>query len=164
MKILLHTCCAPCLTWFVDSKIDLVSYFYNPNLYPEAEFVKRYFTLKNYASAEKVPLVFDFDKSKTVAGDCSDCYEKRLRKTAEYAKKNGFESFTTTLLISPYQNHELIRKIGAEAGEEAGVKFFYRDFRDGYKRGRELSRQFQLYRQKYCGCEVSHDSTKKVTK
>lgn len=159
MKILVHTCCGPCLTspakWLLENGFDLTSYYYNPNIYPEAEFIKRYFVLKNYAKEKKIPLVFEFDKKKTDAGDCRNCYETRLLKTAEYAKKNGFQFFTTTLLISPYQNHELLQEMGEKIGELVGVDFLYRDFRRGFRESREISKEFELYRQKYCGCKIS---------
>lgn len=168
MKILVHTCCAPCLTytgeWLIENDFNPASYYYNPNIYPEKEYVLRYFTLKNYAQAQKIPLIFEFDKKKLEAGNCSNCYEARLRKTAEYAKNKQFNFFTTTLLVSPYQNHELLKETGRRIGDESGVEFFYYDFREGYGRSRELSRQLGLYRQKYCGCEVSYDATKKTVK
>lgn len=159
MKILLHTCCAPCLTypasWLRESGFVPTSYYYNPNIYPEAEYVKRYFVLKGYAGQEEIPLVFDFDAKAVAAGDCSVCYETRLRKTAKYARNNGFIIFSTTLLISPYQKHDLLKETGVRVGREVGIEFFYQDFREGYRESRDLARQSDLYCQKYCGCEKS---------
>ncbi len=159
MKILIHTCCGPCLTspakWLRKNGFDLTSYYYNPNIYPEAEFIKRYFVLKKYANEKKIPLVFEFDKKKTDSGDCRNCYETRLLKTAEYAKNNGFQFFSTTLLISPYQNQELLLDTGKRIGELVGVEFLSHDFRKHYRESREISKEFGLYQQKYCGCKKS---------
>ncbi|NQU16676.1 MAG: epoxyqueuosine reductase QueH [Candidatus Saganbacteria bacterium] len=159
MKILVHSCCAPCLTytgkWLRENNFDPTAHYYNPNIYPEAEFVKRYFVLKSYAEGKNIPLVFGFDKKRTPPGDCENCYKTRLLKTAEYAKSNGFGFYSTTLLISPYQKHDLIREIGERIGDEVGVQFLYHDFREGFNESRIISRELNLYRQKYCGCKES---------
>lgn len=174
-KLLLHTCCAPCLT-YVQKQLtarfaynlparpaggQLTTYFYNPNIYPEGEFVKRYFVLKDYARKIKLPLIFEFDNQKTKPGDCGSCYEARLLKTAEYAKNNKMDAFTTTLLISPYQKHELLKEIGRGIGDRVGIEFFYHDFRDGYSESRTMSSELGLYRQKYCGCRASLETRSK---
>lgn len=86
---------------------------------------------------------------------CSDCYRLRLNKTAGIARERGFDAFTSTLLISPYQDQELIRTIGRQAGKEQGVEFYYQDFREGFRESQQMSRELDLYRQKYCGCIYS---------
>jgi len=158
-KVLLHTCCAPCATyinrWLGEHECAVTAYYYNPNIYPEHEFVKRYAVLKHYAAKIGLPLVFDFDNLKLSPGDCESCYLVRLGKTASYARSNGFEAFTSTLLISPYQDHALIRSVGEQVALDVGIEFVYHDFRDGYKESRIISREFGLYMQKYCGCEKS---------
>ena len=165
-NIAIHTCCAPCLTavqkWLKTDGFENTAYFYNPNIYPEGEYVKRYFVLKDYANIERLKLVFEFDNQKTDPGDCPNCYKARLLKTAQYAKNNSLECFTTTLLISPYQNHELLKETGEKISEEAGVKFFYRDFRELYNESRKTSIELGLYRQKYCGCQKSRGGNKIV--
>jgi len=116
--------------------------------------------------AEKVdlPLIvaegYDFvDYFRTVAGHegerCSHCYRMRLRKTASVALERGFDAFTTTLLISPYQRHDLLREMGEGIGGEVGVVFCYRDFRPGFREGHRLAGEYGLYRQAYCGCLYS---------
>lgn len=161
-KVLLHSCCAPCTTftnnWLNENEFSPTAYFYNPNIFQEGEYVKRYFVLKKYAAAIGLPLRFEFDNKKTEPGRCGQCYFLRLKKTAQYAKNNKFDVFTTTLLISPYQDHELIRDIGERVQNEVGVEFFYHDFREGYYRSSELSKEYKLYRQKYCGCKSSLES------
>jgi len=98
----------------------------------------------------------DFIKrTKTKPERCLLCYKQRMAKTAEYAKENGFEFFSTTLLISPFQYHEDLKKIGEEVGKEFGVGFYYQDFRPLYKQSREVSKELDLYLQKYCGCKFS---------
>jgi len=94
---------------------------------------------------------------KSLKTRCEICYEIRLLKTAELTKKMGYDAFTTTLTISPYQNHELIKKIGLKVAEQIGVEFIYYDFREGYKRSIEISKELELYRQKYCGCIFSEE-------
>lgn len=158
-KILLHSCCAPCTTYTLrflrDKDFEVVSLYYNPNIYPAEEFWKRYLNLKKLSEAEKFDLIFEFENIKFNGNKCNNCYTMRLSKTAEMAADRGFDCFTTTLLISPYQNHERIIELAEGISKDKGVNFYYNDFRKGYSDSRKLSKEFNLYRQKYCGCETS---------
>jgi len=155
-KILVHMCCGPCATyvnkWLGDNGFDVRGLFYNPNIRPRIEYERRAITAKFYGMAAKISVISEGQDREIAVGDCEGCYRVRLRRTAELAQALVFDSFTTTLLISPYQKHDLIRKIGEEAGAEFGVKFYYRDFRDGYRESRRMAREMKLYMQKYCGC------------
>ncbi|MBI5700945.1 epoxyqueuosine reductase QueH [Candidatus Saganbacteria bacterium] len=158
-KVLLHACCAPCATQVLselnEEHFDLTGFFYNPNIFPAEEYGKRKSSMEEYCRIVNLPMVYIENDLEHRSGDCPFCYETRLLRTAQYAKGNGFEAFTTTLLISPYQNHELIKKIGFQIEEEFGIIFAYRDFRPGHHAGRAKSREYNLYRQKYCGCASS---------
>jgi predicted adenine nucleotide alpha hydrolase (AANH) superfamily ATPase len=169
MKILLHTCCAPCATYVVKTLrgegYEPVLYFFNPNIHPYSEFLLREEAVKIFAEKEKLEAIYEgyglrqFLREVVFQEDnrCPICYFIRLKGTANYAKENGFPIFTTTLLISPYQNQALVRKIGEELERETGVSFLYRDFRPGYYESIRLSKELGLYRQKYCGCIYSEE-------
>ena len=168
MKILLHICCGPCSIFPVarlrEQGHDLQGHFFNPNIHPYKEFVRRLDTLKTYAADIELPLLVD-DRylleeflSLVVRSDrlrCEECYDMRLHETARQARLLGAEAFSTTLLVSPYQKHELIRKAGESAAAESGVDFFYEDFRPGWQSGVAISREREMYRQPYCGCIFS---------
>jgi len=169
MDILLHICCAPCLLYpfrrLKDRGFKIKGYYYNPNLYPEAEYHRRVEALKE-VSAE-FALAVDYPEYKEseffqVIGSqenlpqrCLICWSLRLRKTASVAKQKGLEAFSTTLLVSPYQNHELLRQIGTQIGQETGIEFYYEDFRPGFNQAQGEAKQRGIYRQKYCGCKYS---------
>jgi predicted adenine nucleotide alpha hydrolase (AANH) superfamily ATPase len=170
MNLLLHICCAPCLTAVVDAwrleGVDVSGTFFNPNIQPYSEHKQRYDTLLAYASKIQLPLIGEpgYNVTKWLRmvrddderpGRCRLCISQRLFYAAKLAAAAGFDAFSTTLLISPYQEHEIIMEEGQRAGAEAGVEFAYRDFRPQYRRSVELSRQAGLYRQKYCGCIYS---------
>jgi epoxyqueuosine reductase len=168
MRLLLHTCCGPCMSGVYpvlsSENINITGYFYNPNIHPSEEFSKRIAALKDYTKAKNIGLVIDesygqdlFDKEVIgQAGDrCENCYKLRLGETAKYASKNGFDSFSTTILISPYQKHDKVRQIGEEMAKDYGIIFYYRDFRPYYKDSVIASKQMGLYRQKHCGCYKS---------
>ena len=159
-KILLHTCCAPCTTyineWLKGSGFLTAGFFYNQNIYPAAEYELRKRCMEYYSAISNLDVTYVEEDSPPLAGNCEHCYETRLRKTAQFAKHNGFELFTTTLLISPYQKHDMIKELGTRISEELGIGFLYHDFREGYYKSRELSTRYILYRQKYCGCSASH--------
>lgn len=168
MKILLHTCCGPCTTyvheWLKDQGFGVTGFFYNPNIHPYKEFQRRLEALKSYAEKSKLPMIYDenydleeFLRRVMDKGErrCYECYQLRLEKTAQRAKKEGFSLFTTTLLISPYQKHEWAKEIGEKLTEKKRLEFFYHDFREGYQESIKLSRDFELYRQSYCGCIFS---------
>lgn len=168
MKILLHTCCAPCSIYPVDylkeQGMDIRGYFFNPNIHPYTEFVTRKETMEKYASETGLNMIFDNDYrlEEFIQGvahresrRCQVCYAMRLDQAARVAQKGGFDCFSTTLLVSPYQKHELIREIGRATGDKHGVPFYYADFRPGYREAAARSRELGMYRQQYCGCIYS---------
>lgn len=158
-KILLHTCCAPCTTSVLDElrseHFEITGFFYNPNIFPPEEYDKRKKTMEQYSDSVKLPMYYVENDLEHKSGDCPFCYETRLLRTAQFAKGSGYDAFTTTLLISPYQNHELLKKIGFQIEEQFGVVFLYRDFRNLYQKSRTMSKEQNLYRQKHCGCASS---------
>lgn len=175
--LLLHACCAPCSSYcleYLSKTFDITVLFYNPNIESEDEYNKRVNELIRFIdecrSIEGVNLeILDYDNSEfynAVQGmedaeeggaRCFKCYELRLRKTAQYAKENDFEYITTTLTISPHKNSDKINEIGLKVAEEYGLKYLLSDFKknDGFKRSIELSNEYDLYRQSFCGCEFS---------
>lgn len=175
--LLLHACCAPCSSYcleYLSKTFDITVLFYNPNIESEDEYNKRVNELIRFIdecrSIEGVNLeILDYDNSEfydAVQGmedaeeggaRCFKCYELRLRKTAEYAKENDFEYITTTLTISPHKNSDKINEIGLKVAEEYDLKYLLSDFKknDGFKRSIELSNEYDLYRQSFCGCEFS---------
>jgi len=141
-------------------------YWYNPNIHPFIEYKSRRDCLKDYAKNENLNLTLDDEYGlrlflKTVSSDtgsrCALCYRMRIEKTAMLAAKEGFKAFTTTLLISPYQDHETIKKICEETAEKYSVDFFYKDFRRYFREGMEKARAGEFYMQKYCGCIFSEE-------
>lgn len=168
MRILLHICCGPCAAYPVkalrEEGHELTGFFYNPNIHPYKEFSRRLETLKEYAA--KVDLAVEIDDRysleeflQTALLDlgkrCTMCYEVRLREAACYAKAHGFDAFSTTLLVSPYQKHDVIRAVAEKIAKEEGIKFYYSDFRPGFREGVDISKEMVLYRQPYCGCIFS---------
>jgi len=157
-KILLHNCCAPCTTfvykWLKENDLEVKGLFYNPNIAPPAEYEKRLSAMELYASNAGMDVIYKRDDSQITPGDCENCYRIRLRKTAELAKDGCYAYFSTTLLISPYQKHDLLKEIGEEVSSEIGIDFYYQDFRVGYQESRQMAKEMNLYRQKYCGCGV----------
>ena len=169
-KTLLHTCCAPCSVSCVEQLrtegIEPVSYWFNPNIHPYQEYKARRDTLIGYAGQIGMELIVQEDYGLrgfvcAVAEDidhrCGKCYEMRLEQAARFAAENGFSSFTSTLFVSPYQQHERMAEIAARAGEKWGVEFLYRDFRPGFRAGQQQARELGLYMQKYCGCVFSEE-------
>jgi len=133
-----------------------MGYFYNPNIQPQTEFNLRQETMRKYAAMVGLEVIYEAAatlRGLPTRGDCENCYRTRLAKTAEAAKELGFECFSTTLLISPYQKIELIKKIGDEIGAQVGVKFLCQDFRIGYRASRQMARELNLHMQRYCGCQ-----------
>ncbi len=170
MRLLMHICCAPCSVACIASLrsegLEPVGYWYNPNIHPFTEYRMRRNTLTEYADRIGLRLevrddygLRDFVRNVAddIDGRCVRCYGMRLREAARFAREKDFEAFTTTLLISPYQNHELLRKTGEAAAEEFGVPFLYRDFRPLFRQGQEEARNLGLYMQKYCGCIFSEE-------
>lgn len=170
MKLLLHTCCAPCSVYCVDSLraegVEPVSFWFNPNIHPYQEYKARRDTLVDYAASIGLELIVHDDYGlrdfvRAVAGDiegrCVHCYTCRLEETARFAAENGFSHFSTTLLVSPYQNHDGICRTAKALEEKYGVEFLYRDFRTGFRQGQAKARKLGLYMQKYCGCVFSEE-------
>ena len=170
-KILLHTCCAPCSTYVIkklkeEGYEDITSYWYNINIHPYMEYKARLEALIEYTKMIDIPLIIEADYgirefTKAVIGDidkrCGFCYCSRLEKTVKYAKEHGYEAFTTTLLVSPYQKHELIIQIAKELAEKYDIEFIYFDFREGFREGQQMARDAGVYMQKYCGCIYSEE-------
>jgi predicted adenine nucleotide alpha hydrolase (AANH) superfamily ATPase len=163
-KILLHTCCAPCATyinkWLAENDFEVKGLFYNPNIRPREEHERRLLTMEYYATSVGLKVIYPDNDVETVPGECRDCYRARLRKTASLAKELDFDCFTTTLLISPYQKHDLLKQVGEGIASEVGIKFFYHDFRVGYRESRQMARDMKLFMQKYCGCGIDIQSRK----
>lgn len=176
-KLLLHSCCGPCSTYVLEylaNFFDVTLLFYNPNIFPQEEFEKRLSAQKEVIEKLKTKhrvdlLTEEYDhteflceigglESEPEGGSrCEKCFRLRLGRTAEIARKGGFDVFATTLSVSPHKNAELLNRIGKAFSEEYGVPFLLADFkkREGYKRSVELSKEFGIYRQEYCGCEFS---------
>ncbi len=169
-SVLLHCCCGPCATYTVrnlqEQGLEVSAFWYNPNIHPFTEHRKRLESMQTLAKAWGFPLIIAegyemIDFIRAVVGHekegdrCRECYGMRLNKTAQIARENGFESFTSTLLISPYQDHKLIREIGDRAAQENGVEFLFQDFSPGFRESHRMARELDLYFQKYCGCIYS---------
>lgn len=173
MRLLLHTCCAPCSVYCIDSLrkegIEPTIYWFNPNIHPYMEYKARRDCLKEYTKRINVDAIFEEryglrDFCKNVVDDLDNrcknyCYLVRLEQTAKYAKENGFDSFSTTLLVSPYQNHEALVEVANNMAAKYGVEFVYRDFRIGFREGQAKARELGLYMQKYCGCVFSEEQS-----
>ena len=168
MKLLLHACCGPCACYptklLTEQGVDFTLLYYNPNIHPYKEFKHRLSALRELAEKQNYKLIIDktYPLEECVQGmlqepvvRCAFCYRMRLRYTAKYAADNGFTAFSTTLLYSPYQKHELIVKAAEAAAEEFGVEFYYQDWRSHYQEGVDISLALGLYRQPYCGCVFS---------
>jgi epoxyqueuosine reductase len=168
MKILLHICCGPCslfpLRTLRSAGHIVTGFFYNHNIHPYQEYIRRLNAAREMAERENLPLLVqdDYDLEGFLAAvaqspqtRCAYCYESRLRATAATAVKLGFEAFSASLLYSRYQRHEEIRLLGEQIGRECGIPFFYEDFRPGWQEGIRLSKEMGLYRQQYCGCIYS---------
>ena len=171
MKLLMHACCAPCSVYCIDKlrkeKIEPTIYWYNPNIHPYKEYEARRDCLKEYTKSINVNCIIEdeygldeFCKnvSNNLENRCSNyCYPVRLRKTFEYAKNNGYDAVTTTLLYSIYQNHNFIKAYCEKLSKEYGIDFLYRDFRYGFWEGHDKAKELGLYMQKYCGCVFSEE-------
>ncbi|MCL2677996.1 MAG: epoxyqueuosine reductase QueH [Clostridiales bacterium] len=167
-EILLHCCCGPCSVLSAQSLLTegygLTAYFHNPNIHPAAEYLRRrdswldlmrrkgysHILSEDYPAKEWLKAVAQNPQER-----CAFCYESRLSAAAALAAAKGLAGFSTTLLISPYQKHELIKEAGERVGRAFGVPFVYRDFRPFFRRSQKEAGQEGLYRQKYCGCVYS---------
>ncbi len=171
MKLLMHTCCAPCSVYCIDTLrkegIEPTLYWYNPNIHPYTEYKARRDCLKEYANSINVQAIFEEDYGldefcreavKDLKARCTNyCYPVRLRKTFEYAKENGYDTVTTTLLYSIYQKHDFIKENMEQLSKEFEIDFLYRDFRVGFWEGHQKAHDIGLYMQKYCGCIFSEE-------
>jgi epoxyqueuosine reductase len=168
MNMLLHICCGPCAIFPVGALrsdgVEVTGFFFRHNIHPYTECLRRQETLQTYASQIDLRVIYQegydlegFIRSMAFREDqrCIICYQQRLQATARLAREGGFDSFSTTLLYSRYQKHDTIREVGESIGRTAGVPFYYRDFRSGWKQGVEESKRLGLYRQQYCGCIYS---------
>ena len=182
MKLLMHMCCGPCSCYPTErlraEGIEPVGYFFNPNIHPYEEWRRRlnaarmlsekvglelvvdnHYGLREYLS-RVLPLVSDEDTIRYSDGRharCRVCYAWRIGQTAAYASEHGFDAFTTTLLYSRHQNHEVVKSIGETFSRQYDVAFHYEDWREGWQRGIDLSIELGLYRQNYCGCIFSEE-------
>ncbi len=173
MKLLLHTCCAPCSVYCIkklrSEGIEPTLYWYNPNIHPFAEYKARRNCLREYSRLVGVDLLEDdfygldefvcnvYDK---IATRCEEyCYPKRLGQLFECAKANGFDAVSTTLLYSIYQKHDYIKELMEFMSDKYGIDFVYYDFRKGWQEGQDEARRVGLYMQKYCGCVFSEEES-----
>ena len=198
MKLLLHTCCAPCSVYCIKTLrkqgIEPTLFWYNPNIHPYTEYKARRNCLRDYAKSQEVELVekdeYGLDdfvcgvlrninessavKSTNSSSDdiepsdfeqamllrCQNyCYPKRLRAVFEYAKEHGYDTVSTTLLYSIYQQHDIIKDLMETLSREYGIDFYYHDFREGWREGQDEARAAGLYMQKYCGCVFSEEES-----
>ena len=182
MRILFHVCCAPCSAscieglgnkTLLDKNISVKFFWYNHNIHPHTEYQSRKESLAALARDENIELLSideyglkEFLESlepepaagrenPDAAARCAICYRTRLERTAIKAKEQGFDAFSTTLLTSPYQKHDLIKQIGEECAAQSGLDFFYMDFRPWFRAGQKKAREAGSYMQKYCGCIFS---------
>jgi predicted adenine nucleotide alpha hydrolase (AANH) superfamily ATPase len=168
--VLLHICCAPCLIYPLkklrELNFEVGGFFYNPNIYPSQEYLLREKTVSEYANRAECSVYFAegsadglFPEAQAAAMNkadrCKKCWYLRMRKTAEHARSIGVTTFTTTLLVSPYQDQEMLKQAGEKAAAEYGITFYYYNFSEGYQEAVRVSKQEALYRQKYCGCRFS---------
>lgn len=176
-NLLLHTCCAPCSSSVIErlnEYFDITVFYYNPNIEPYEEYIKRkeeqkrFLTLINknikfmdcdYENEEFKKISKGLEHLPEGGHRCHECYKLRLLKTAQKASDLGFDYFGTTLTVSPYKNSQVLNALGKEISESLNIKYLYSDFKkkEGYKRSIELSKEYNLYRQDYCGCLYSKD-------
>ena len=168
MKLLLHICCAPCSIYPVQvlrqENYDVMGFFYGSNIHPYQECLKRRQTLSDYADTIDLKLIISetYDLEHFLRNvvyrekdRCLFCYQERLRTTALMARRGKFDAYSTTLLYSKFQKHEIIKTIGQSVGQEVGIPFHYQDYRTGWKEGISTSKKLGMYRQQYCGCIYS---------
>ena len=167
MKVLLHTCCAPCLIYplkaLEEEGYEIMSFFYNPNIQPYEEYEKRLSCLNEFAQTKGAEITqgyYDIDRffQDVVFNGrvrCSRCYTLRLTETAKFARRNNYDAYSTTLLASPLQAVNIIEKIGKVLGEKYHIDFLDRNFRKGWNESVIASKELGLYRQNYCGCIYS---------
>ncbi len=168
MRLLMHMCCAPCASYPIqklrEEGHEVYGLFYNPNIHPYTEYEKRLEAVKQLEKLYDMPMIYidEYDLEeflrRTVYREnirCQYCYAMRLERAASVAKKGKFDAFTTSLLVSPMQKHDIIKELGKQAGKKFDTKFYYEDFRPYWKNSVERSKELGLYRQQYCGCIYS---------
>lgn len=182
-RLLLHSCCAPCSSYvleYLSDYFEITVFYYNPNIFPESEYTKRIleqqmliqdmnvkhpvsFLAGSYERERFYEIAKGLEHLKEGGDRCFKCYELRLEEAAKIATEGEFDYFTTTLSISPMKNAEKLNEIGNKVGVKYGVSYLQSDFKkkNGYKRSIELSKEFGLYRQDYCGCEFSYIARRK---
>jgi len=181
-RLLLHSCCAPCSSAVLErlgAQYHISIYYYNPNVDTRLEFMRRAeeleklkgiplkygydIVVEDYRPAEYDDAVVGLENLGEGSQRCYECYKLRMRRTAEYAAKHGYDIFTTTLSVSPHKKAAWVSEIGQELADELSVSYLDEDFKkyDGYKRSIELSKELDIYRQDYCGCRYSkYDASK----
>ena len=169
MNVLLHICCAPCAIFPVEElKRDghrFAGYYYNPNIHPYSEYIKREDEISRLAKVEGFNVIYgqyeidNYFQHVVYNEDhdyrCPACWWLRMSKAARFAVENGFEAFSTTLLGSPYQDHAMLKGICEDVAEKSGLKLYYSDFRKGFDKARDKARSGGIYLQNYCGCVFS---------
>lgn len=169
MRILLHVCCAPCLIYPLERLrqmgFEVAGLFYNPNIHPFSEYRNRKDAVEGFSRSAGINMDFpdyeprEFFRSVNLKeagpGRCLLCWALRLKRAAQFAKEKGFDSFTTTLLVSPYQDQGLLKQIGGDISAQEGVEFYYEDFRPGFRKAHNEAKLKGIYCQKYCGCIYS---------
>ena len=168
MKVLLHICCANCAIYPIKTiraeGLEVMGFFYRHNIHPYTECLRRQEALETYSGKIDLKVIYqeNYDLEGFIrnvafreAERCNYCYHDRLRSTALMARRGKFDYFSSTLLYSKHQKHDLIRTMGESIGKQVGVPFLYQDYRDGWKEGIECSKKMGLYRQHYCGCIYS---------
>ena len=178
-KLLLHVCCANCLGYpfsILKEKFNITLFYFNPNIHPKEEYLKRLDEVKKISSFFNTTLIIGryevknwFNKTEKFKDEpegrnrCTLCFQIRLEKTAQMAKKKGFDSFNTTLSVSPHKNSKIINEIGQSLANKYNIGYFYSDFKkyDGFKKTLEISKKLNIYRQNYCGCIYSKKYIKK---
>lgn len=166
-SLLLHVCCVHCAAYTIEywrkQDFTVTACWYNPNIHPHDEHRSRLEAMQFYAREKGIPLIiagyealdYFINVVKNTGGRCRTCFNLRLSNTAAIAKEGGYTGFTSTLLISPHQNHELIKEVGNNIAKQVGVEFFYADLRKRYSDSRHITKPINLYRQQYCGCMYS---------
>jgi predicted adenine nucleotide alpha hydrolase (AANH) superfamily ATPase len=168
MKVLLHVCCGPCAIYpvkeFRAQGMEVTGFFFNHNIHPYQEYRRRLDAAREFARRAEMELVcrdeyrleeFLAAVAADPASRCGYCYASRLEATAQAAAERGFPAYSSSLLYSRYQNHDMIRALGEQFGARYGVRFVYDDFRRGWQEGIAASKELGLYRQPYCGCIYS---------
>jgi predicted adenine nucleotide alpha hydrolase (AANH) superfamily ATPase len=167
-SVLVHVCCAHCAAYTIEhwrqQEYAVIAFWYNPNIHPYTEHQQRLESMQRLAEKIDLPLLiaegYDMPEYfRRVAGDesrrCQHCFDLRLSRTAATAREKGLDAFTTTLLISPHQQHDTLLEIGNRISTEQGIEFFYTDLRKRYSDSRHITKPMELYRQQYCGCIYS---------